>query len=150
MSAGRPNYQGVMKNDFTFSIIKPDALGSGKAGAILKRIEDAGFTLAALKMLHLTLSQAGEFYEVHRDRSFYPGLVEFMTSAPVIVMVLRHDNAVEEFRRFIGATDPALAEKGTIRADFATSVQRNAVHGSDSPENAIREAGFFFSATEVF
>lgn len=139
-----------MHSDFTLSIIKPDALGSGKAGAILNRIEEAGFTLAATKMLHLTRKQAEEFYEVHRDRGFFQGLVEFMTSAPVIVMVLKHDNAVEEFRRFIGATDPADAEKGTIRADFATSVQKNAVHGSDSPENAIREAGFFFSAIEIF
>lgn len=139
-----------MHSDFTFSIIKPDALGSGKAGAILNRIEEAGFTLAAIKMLHLTRRQAEKFYEVHRDRGFFPGLVEFMTSAPVIVMILKHDNAVEEFRRFIGATDPAMAEKGTIRADFATNVQKNAVHGSDSPENAIREAGFFFSAIEIF
>ena len=139
-----------MENDFTFSIIKPDAVGSGKAGAILNRIEEAGFTLAAIKMLHLTRRQAEKFYEVHRDRGFFPGLVEFMTSAPVIVMILKHDNAVEEFRRFIGATDPAMAEKGTIRADFATNVQKNAVHGSDSPENAIREAGFFFSAIEIF
>jgi nucleoside-diphosphate kinase len=139
-----------MHSDFTFSIIKPDALGSGKAGAILNRIEEAGFTMAAIKMLHLTRRQAEKFYEVHRDRGFFPGLVEFMTSAPVIVMILKHDNAVEEFRRFIGATDPAMAEKGTIRADFATNVQKNAVHGSDSPENAIREAGFFFSAIEIF
>lgn len=139
-----------MHSDFTFSIIKPDAIGTGKAGAILNRIEEAGFTLAAIKMLHLTRKQAEKFYEVHRDRGFFPGLVEFMTSAPVIVMILKHDNAVEEFRRFIGATDPAMAEKGTIRADFATSVQKNAVHGSDSPENAIREAGFFFSAIEIY
>jgi len=139
-----------MHSDFTFSIIKPDAIGTGKAGAILNRIEEAGFTLAAIKMLHLTRKQAEKFYDVHRDRGFFPGLVEFMTSAPVIVMILKHDNAVEEFRRFIGATDPTMAEKGTIRADFATSVQKNAVHGSDSPENAIREAGFFFSAIEIY
>ena len=139
-----------MHSDFTFSIIKPDAIGTGKAGAILNRIEEAGFTLAAIKMLHLTRKQAEKFYEVHRDRGFFPGLVEFMTSAPVIVMILKHDNAVEEFRRFIGATDPTMAEKGTIRADFATSVQKNVVHGSDSPENAIREAGFFFSAIEIY
>ena len=101
-------------------------------------------------MLHLTRKQAEEFYEVHRDKGFFAGLIEFMTSAPVIVTVLKHDNAVEEFRRFIGATDPSMAEKGSIRADFATSMQRNAVHGSDSPENAIREARFFFSSTEVF
>jgi len=139
-----------MHSDFTFSIIKPDALGNGKAGAILTRITEAGFALAAIKMLHLTRTQAGEFYDMHRDKSFFPGLVEFMTSAPVIVMVLRHENAVEEFRRLIGATDPAKAEKGTIRADFATNMQRNAVHGSDSPENAAREACFFFSSIEIF
>lgn len=139
-----------MHCDFTFSIIKPDALGSGKAGAILSRITEAGFSLASLKMIHLTRSQAEKFYEIHRDKGFFPGLIDFMTSAPVIVMVLKHENAVEEFRSLIGATDPSEAEKGTIRADFATNVQRNAVHGSDSPENAIREAGFFFSSIEIF
>jgi nucleoside-diphosphate kinase len=139
-----------MHCDFTFSIIKPDALGSGKAGAILTRITEAGFKLAALKMLQLTRSQAEEFYDIHSDKDFFHGLVEFMTSAPVIVMMLKRDNAVEEFRKLIGATDPVRADKGTIRADFATTVQRNAVHGSDSAENAIREAGFFFSSIEVF
>ena len=109
-----------------------------------------GFTLAALKMLHMTRPQAEGFYAVHRDRPFYPGLVEFMSSGPVIVMVLRHEDAVEEFRRLIGTTDPAKAAPGTIRADFGTDVRMNAVHGSDSPENAIKEASFFFSDIEMF
>lgn len=139
-----------MQNNITFSIIKPDAMGRGDAGKILARITEAGFELAALRMLYISRQQAEEFYAVHRERPFYPGLVEFMSSGPVVVMVLRHENAVEEFRRVIGATDPAKAESGTIRAEFGTTVQKNAVHGSDSPENALREAGFFFSAIEIF
>ena len=139
-----------MQNNITFSIIKPDALGRGDAGKILARITEAGFELAALRMLYISRQQAEEFYAVHRERPFYPGLVEFMSSGPVVVMVLRHENAVEEFRRVIGTTDPAKADRGTIRAEFGTNVQKNAVHGSDSPENALREAGFFFSAIEIF
>jgi len=125
-------------------------MGRGDAGRIIARIEESGFRIAALKMLHLTLRQAEEFYIVHRDTSSPPILVAFMSSGPVIVMVLRHENAVEEFRSLIGSTDPEKAERGTIRADFATDIQRNAVHGSDSPENALREAGFFFPAIEIF
>jgi nucleoside-diphosphate kinase len=140
----------MMNDDITFSIIKPDALGRGDAGRILARITEAGFSIAALKMLYINRMQAEEFYSVHRERPFYPGLVEFMSSGPVIVMVLRHEKAVEEFRRLIGSTDPAKAEKGTIRADFGTDVRMNAVHGSDSPENALREARFFFSVIEMF
>jgi len=139
-----------MNSDITFSIIKPDAMGRGDAGRIIARIEESGFRIAALKMLHLTLRQAEEFYIVHREKSFYPGLVAFMSSGPVIVMVLRHENAVEEFRSLIGSTDPEKAERGTIRAYFATDIQRNAVHGSDSPENALSETGFFFPAIEIF
>jgi len=139
-----------MSNDITFSIIKPEAMGRGNAGRIIARITEAGFRIAALKMLHLTLQQAEEFYAVHREKPFYPDLVAFMSSGPVIVMVLRHENAVEEFRKLIGNTDPEKADKGTIRADFAINVQKNAVHGSDSPENALREAGFFFPAIEIF
>jgi len=139
-----------MDNNITFSIIKPDAMGRGNAGKILARITEAGFIIAALKMLYINRRQAEEFYAVHRERPFYPGLVEFMSSGPVIVMVLKHENAVDEFRRLIGTTDPAKADKGTIRADFGTDVQKNSVHGSDSPENALREAGFFFSAIEIF
>jgi len=138
-----------MNNNITFSIIKPDAMGSGDTGKILARITEAGFRISALKMLSISRRQAEEFYAVHRERPFYQGLVEFMSSGPVVVMVLERDNAVEEFRRVIGSTDPEKADKGTIRAEFGTTVQRNAVHGSDSPENAIREAGFFFSAIEI-
>jgi len=140
----------MMNDDITFSIIKPDALGRGDAGRILARITEAGFSIAALKMLYINRMQAEEFYSVHRERPFYPGLVEFMSSGPVIVMVLRHEKAVEEFRHLIGSTDPSKADKGTIRADFGTDVKTNAVHGSDSPENALREAGFFFSTIEIF
>jgi nucleoside-diphosphate kinase len=136
--------------DYTFSIIKPNAVRTGKIGPILSMINEAGFEIAAIKMIRLTRFQAEEFYSVHRERSFFEGLVEFMTSGPVVVMVLKHDNAVEQFRRLIGNTDPAKAEKGTIRAEFAVSVQMNAVHGSDSKENASREANFFFSSIEVF
>ena len=139
-----------MSNDITFSIIKPDALGNGQAGSILARINQAGFRLAGLKMIRMTRSQAEGFYEVHRERTFYPVLVDFMSSGPALVMVLRHADAVEEFRRLIGATDPAKAAPGTIRAEFGTDVTMNAVHGSDSQENALREASFFFSAIEIF
>ncbi len=139
-----------MSNDITFSIIKPDALGNGQAGSILARINQAGFRLAGLKMIRMTRSQAEGFYEVHRERPFYPVLVDFMSSGPALVMVLRHADAVEEFRRLIGATDPAKAAPGTIRAEFGTDVTMNAVHGSDSQENALREASFFFSAIEIF
>ena len=139
-----------MHSDITFSIIKPDAMAGNSAGKILARISEAGFSIAALKMLHINRQQAEEFYAVHREKPFFPGLVEFMSSGPVIVMVLRHDSAVDEFRMLIGSTDPSKADEGTIRAAFGTSVQKNAVHGSDSPENAIRESGFFFSSIEIF
>ncbi len=139
-----------MSNDITFSIIKPDALGRGDAARILCRIAEAGFSIAALKMLRMTRTQAEGFYDVHRERPFFPALVEFMSSGPVMVMVLRHQNAVEEFRHLVGSTDPARAEPGTIRAEFGTDVRMNAVHGSDSPENALREASYFFSSIEIF
>jgi nucleoside-diphosphate kinase len=139
-----------MNSDYTFSIIKPDAVRAGNTGPVLAMINEAGFEIAAMRMLHITRPQAEEFYAVHRERSFYPDLVEFMISGPVVVLVLRHDNAVEQFRTLIGSTDPAKADKGTVRARFATNVQMNAVHGSDSPENAAREASFFFSSIEVF
>jgi nucleoside-diphosphate kinase len=140
-----------MIDNYTFSIIKPDAIRSGKTGPILSMINAAGFEIAAMKMLRLTRQQAEEFYAVHRERGFYQALVEFMTSGPVVVvMVLRHDNAVEQFRKLIGNTDPAKAEPGTVRAEFATDIQMNAVHGSDSDENAERETKFFFSSIELF
>jgi nucleoside-diphosphate kinase len=139
-----------MYSDFTFSIIKPNAVRTGKTGPILAMINEGGFEIAAMRMVRMTLPQAESFYSVHKGKPFYEGLVEFMTSGPVVVMILRHENAVEQFRKLIGATDPAKAEPGTIRKTFAVSVQMNAVHGSDSVENAVIEANFFFSGIERF
>jgi len=139
-----------MDNDFTFSIIKPNAVRTGKTGPILAMINEGGFEITAMRMVRLTLPQAESFYAVHKGKPFYDGLVEFMTSGPVVVMILKHENAVSEFRKLIGATDPNKAEPGTIRKTFAVSVQMNAVHGSDSDENAIREANFFFSEIDRF
>jgi nucleoside-diphosphate kinase len=139
-----------MNTDFTFSIIKPNAIRTGKTGPILAMINESGFEIIAMRMVRLTLTQAESFYAVHKGKPFFEGLVEFMTSGPVVVMILRHENAVEEFRRLIGATDPKKAEPGTIRKAFAISVQMNAVHGSDSVENAVIESNFFFSETERF
>ena len=139
-----------MYNDFTFSIIKPNAVRTGKTGPILAMINEGGFEIAAMRMVKLTTSQAESFYAVHKGKPFFEGLIEFMTSGPVVVMILRHENAVEQFRKLMGATDPSKAEPGTIRKTFGVSVQMNAVHGSDSVENAIIEASFFFSGTERF
>ncbi len=139
-----------MSNNITFSIIKPNAVRTGKTGPVLAKINEAGFEIVALRMIRLTPEQAEMFYEIHRGKPFYEDLVEFMSSGPVVVMILKHENAVEEFRRIIGATDPAKAEPGTIRNLFGISVQMNAVHGSDSDENAARESNFFFSVTERF
>ena len=137
-----------MNGEITFSIIKPDAFGSGNTGPILAMIHEAGFEIVALKLLRMTSEQAKSFYAIHKDRPFYNDLVEFMISGPVIVMILRQENAVDKFRKLIGATDPAKAEPGTVRKRFASSVQMNAVHGSDSDENALRESNFFFSEAE--
>jgi len=139
-----------MKGDYTFSIIKPNAVRTGKSGPILSMINEAGFEISAMKMVRITRPQAESFYDIHKGKPFYEGLIEFMTSGPVIVMVLKHENAVEEFRKLIGNTDPDKALPGTIRKIFAVSVQMNAVHGSDSDENAKREANFFFSEFERF
>ena len=139
-----------MNGNITFSIIKPNAVRTGKAGPILAMINEAGFEISAMKLVKMTTEQAEVFYDVHKGKPFFESLVEFMTSGPVFVMILRHENAVEEFRKLIGATDPAKAEPGTIRKLFAVSVQMNAVHGSDSDENALREAAFFFSGFERF
>ena len=139
-----------MNANFTFAIIKPNAVRTGKSGPILAMINEGGFEISALKMVQMTTEQAESFYEVHRGKSFYEELVEFMTSGPVIVMILKHANAVDEFRKLIGATDPAKAEPGTIRKLFAISIKMNAVHGSDSDENAMRESNFFFPTTERF
>jgi nucleoside-diphosphate kinase len=140
----------AMGGNITFSIIKPNAVRTGKTGPILAMMNEAGFEISAMKMVRLTTNQAESFYSVHKGKPFFEGLIEFMISGPVFVMVLKHENAVEEFRKLIGATDPAKAEPGTIRKMFAVSVQMNAVHGSDSDENAAREADFFFTASERF
>jgi nucleoside-diphosphate kinase len=139
-----------MNGKFTFSIIKPDAIRTGKSGPILAMINEGGFEISAMKMVQMTIQQAEAFYAVHSGRPFFEELVEFMISGPVVVMILKHENAVEEFRKLIGATDPNKADQGTIRRTFAVSVKMNAAHGSDSDENAIREANFFFSDIERF
>ncbi|NIK73533.1 nucleoside-diphosphate kinase [Thermonema lapsum] len=132
----------------TFSMIKPDAVAAGNSGAILKMIEEAGFRIVAMKMTRLTLAQAGAFYAVHKERPFYQDLCNYMSSGPIIALVLEKENAVEDFRKLIGATDPAKAEEGTIRKLFAKSIEANAIHGSDSDENATIESAFFFSKLE--
>ena len=139
-----------MNNDFTFSIIKPNSVRTGKTGPILAMINEAGFEISAMKMVKLTRSQAESFYSIHSGKPFFNGLIEFMTSGPVVVMILKHVNAVETFRKLIGSTDPAKAEEGTIRKKFAVSVEMNAAHGSDSVENAGIEGDFFFSGIEKF
>jgi nucleoside-diphosphate kinase len=132
----------------TFTMIKPDAFASGHTGSILKHIEAAGFKLIAVKLTKLSAEKAGEFYAVHKERPFYGELVAFMSSGPIVAAILEKDNAVEDFRKLIGATNPANAEEGTIRKIYAKSVGENAVHGSDSDENAAIEGNFFFSAFE--
>ena len=133
----------------TLTIIKPDAFGSGKAGKIIAHLEGAGFRVRAARVVHMSAGQAGEFYAVHRERPFYPSLVSFMTSGPCLPLVLERDDAVATLRRVIGATDPAQADAGTVRKLYAESKERNAIHASDSDENAAREAGFFFAEYEV-
>lgn len=137
-----------MAGKTTFTMIKPDAFSAGNSGAIIKMIEEAGFTIKAAKMTKLTETSAGQFYAVHKERPFYGDLVSYMSSGAIIAMVLEKDNAVADFRTLIGATNPAEAAEGTIRKLFATSIEANAVHGSDSDENAQIEASFFFSQLE--
>lgn len=134
----------------TFTMIKPDATEKGFTGAILAKINEAGFRIVAMKMLHLTPAKAGEFYAVHKERPFYGELVEFMSRGPITAAILEKDNAVEDFRKLIGATNPAQADEGTIRKLYAASVGENAIHGSDSDENAKIEGDFFFSQLEQF
>lgn len=134
----------------TFTMIKPDAMKSGHAGAILERIIKEGFYIKALKMTRLSPEKAGEFYGIHKERPFYNELVEFMSQGPIIAAILEKDNAVNDFRKLIGATDPAKAEEGTIRKLYAASVGENAIHGSDSDENAKIEGDFMFSMLEQF
>ncbi|MEN9599353.1 MAG: hypothetical protein RL596_1672 [Bacteroidota bacterium] len=134
----------------TFTMIKPDATGKGHTGAILDQIIKSGFTVKAMKWTRLTAEQAGLFYDIHRERPFFQELVDFMISGPIVAAILEKDNAVADFRTLIGATNPANAADGTIRKLFAASVGENAVHGSDSDENAIIESDFFFSKLERF
>lgn len=134
----------------TFTMIKPDAVRAGNIGNILQMINEAGFRIVAMKYTRLSLEQAGTFYEVHKERPFYGELTEFMSSGPIVAAILEKDNAVADFRKLIGATNPAQAEEGTIRKKYAASVGENAVHGSDSDENAKIEGDFFFSGLERF
>ena len=134
----------------TFTMIKPDATSKGNTGAILEMINKAGFRIAAMKMTHLSALKAGEFYAVHTQRPFYAELVKFMSSGPITAAILEKENAVEDFRKLIGATNPADAAEGTIRKLYAASIGENAVHGSDSDENAMIEGDFFFSKLEQF
>jgi nucleoside-diphosphate kinase len=137
-------------SNLTFTMIKPDAVKAGNIGNILQMINAAGFRIAAMKYLSLTRQQAEKFYEVHAARPFYGELTEFMSSGPIVAAILEKDNAVADFRKLIGATNPAQAEEGTIRKKYAASVGENAVHGSDSDENAAIEGNFFFSHLERF
>jgi len=129
-------------------MIKPDATAAGNTGKILDKIIEAGFQIKAMKWTQLSKVEAGKFYEIHKERPFYGELVDYMSSGPIVAAILQKDNAVEAFRKLIGATDPQKAEEGTIRRMFATSIAANAVHGSDSNENAVIEGGFFFTTRE--
>jgi nucleoside-diphosphate kinase len=135
--------------NLTFGIIKPDAIRAGNTGSIIQRILASGFKIRGLKLIHMTQSQAEGFYAVHRERPFFAGLTEFMSSAPCVVMALEKESAVKAWRDLMGATDPAKADDGTLRKDFGGSVGENAVHGSDSDENAAVEIAYFFSQLEL-
>ena len=136
-------------NNRTFGIIKPDAVGGAKTGAIIQRILDNGFQIRGLKLIHMSRNEAEGFYAVHRERPFFAGLTEFMSSAPCVVMALEKEGAVKAWRDLMGATDPAKADEGTLRKEFGGSVGENAVHGSDSDENAAIEIAYFFSQLEL-
>ena len=133
----------------TLCIIKPDAVQARKQGAILQRVLDAGFTVLAMRQLQLSRGMAEGFYAVHRERGFFNELVEFMVSGPVVVLALEGEDAIARYRKLIGATDPNKAEAGTIRKDFGAGIEKNAVHGSDSPENGLRETAFFFPGYDL-
>ena len=139
-----------MATNITFTMLKPDAVENNYIGAILQKINEAGFRVKAMKYTHLSTETAGQFYAVHAARPFYNDLVSYMSSGPIVAVILEKENAVADFRELIGATDPAKAAPGTIRALFAKSIEANAVHGSDSDENAAIEGSFFFSALEQF
>lgn len=134
----------------TLTIIKPDAVQKGVVGRVVTKIEEAGFRIVAARLIHLTPAQAGGFYIVHKERPFYGSLCAFMTQGPCMPIVLEGDHAIARLRELMGATDPAKADAGTIRKDFASSIEANAVHGSDSPESAAFEIPYFFSALEIF
>jgi len=136
-------------SNLTFGIVKPDAVRAANTGHIIQRILDAGFKIRALKMLHMTRQEAEGFYDVHRERPFFSGLTEFMSSGPCVVMVLEREGAVKAWRDLMGATDPANADVGTLRKEFGASVGENATHGSDSDENAAIEISYFFSKLEL-
>jgi nucleoside-diphosphate kinase len=139
-----------MAGKYTFTMIKPDAVEKNNIGGILEMMNAAGFRIVSMKLTQLSAAKAGEFYAVHSERPFYGELVEFMSSGPIVAAILEKENAVEDFRKLIGATNPANAEDGTIRKKYAESVGKNAVHGSDSDENALIEGSFFFSGLERF
>lgn len=139
-----------MAGNLTFAIIKPRAIQRGLMVPILDKIYEAEFRISAMKMIHITVNQAKEFYNLLQDKPFFNDLIHFMASGRIVVMLLEKENAVEDLRKLIGSTDPSLAEKGTIRSLFAESIQANAIHGSDSDENAIRESNFFFSQVERY
>ena len=139
-----------MATNRTFTMIKPDAVEAGHTGAIIKMIEEAGFRIVAIKKTQLTTERAGQFYAVHSERPFYSSLCTYMSSGAIVPMILEKENAVADFRKLIGATNPAQAEDGTIRKLFAKSLEANAIHGSDSDENAAIEGSFFFAATEQY
>jgi nucleoside-diphosphate kinase len=135
-------------SNITFTLIKPDAVADGNIGAITRMIQEAGFNIVAMKLTRLSGDQAGKFYEVHKERPFYSDLCQYMSSGPIVAMILEKENAVSDLRKLIGATNPAQAEEGTIRKLYAKSIEANAVHGSDSDENAIKEGNFFFADIE--
>jgi nucleoside-diphosphate kinase len=139
-----------MATNRTFTMIKPDAVSAGNTGAITKMIEEAGFRIVAVKKTKLSAERAGQFYAIHKERPFYNDLCAYMSSGPIVPMILEKENAVEDFRKLIGATDPQKAEPGTIRNLFAKSIEANAIHGSDSDDNAEIEGSFFFSQLEQF
>jgi len=138
-----------MSGKYTLTMLKPDAVAAGNIGNIIAKIEEAGFRIAAMKYMMLRTEQAQAFYEVHKERPFYTELVSFMTSGPIVAAILEKDNAVADYRKLMGATNPANADEGTLRKLFATSIQNNAVHGSDSDENAAVEGNFFFANHEI-
>ena len=133
----------------TFTILKPDSVKAGHSGQIIDRLIKEGFRIRAMKLVHLTRAQAEGFYHVHKERPFFGSLVEFMSEGPILPMVLEADNAIEKLRKVMGATDPAKAEAGTIRKQFATNIERNAIHGSDGPDTAAFEIAYFFNRLEI-